>query len=244
MGSYFLPAHVFACAVQEQAFFLDLKRNRYLSTALGELQGISRYVHHWPAHLDVATTSGGRERSESELQATIAELNSCQVLLSGPGRACESAVAPGAHYQPARATLVQHLSGYPRISPAALLSFFKAAAVAKYRLSARSLYSTVHYIVRRRARHATALQSDDLSALSHLVTVFRRLRPLLPPTRAPCLLRSIALLEFLSVYGHFPRLVFGVQARPFSAHCWVQHADTLLNATLEDAVAFTPIMIA
>jgi hypothetical protein len=52
------------------------------------------------------------------------------------------------------------------------------------------------------------------------------------------------LLEFLAVYGHFPRLVFGVQAQPFSAHCWVQHADLLLNATLEDAVAFTPIMIA
>jgi hypothetical protein len=235
---------VFACAVQEQAFFLDLKRNRYLSTALGELQGISRYVHRWPAHLDATTTSGGRERSESELQATIAELSSCHVLLSGPERASDSAVAPGTHYQPARATLVQHLSGYPRISPAALLWFLKAAAIAKYRLSTRSLYSTVHHIVRRRARHATALQSDDLSALSRLVTVFRRLRPLLPPTGAPCLLRSIALLEFLAVYGHFPRLVFGVQAQPFSAHCWVQHADMLLNATLEDAVAFTPIMIA
>jgi len=245
---YFLPSHVFACVVREQVFFLDLKRNRYLSMALGELQGVSRYVEHWKTPDDAANTDGVSGRSEADLRVTIAELSRCHLLLSTTDRPRGAdggaGAAPGMNYPPARATLLQHLSGYPRVSAGTVLNFVKAAAIAKYRLSARSLYSTVHHIVRRRAQQGSIERADDLPALTHLVAVFRRLRPLLPPTQAPCLLRSVALLEFLASYGYFPRLVFGVQAQPFSAHCWVQHADTLLNATLEDAAAFTPIMIA
>ena len=52
------------------------------------------------------------------------------------------------------------------------------------------------------------------------------------------------LIEFLAAHGQFPMLVFGVQAHPFNAHCWVQHADVVLNSTLEEVVQFTPMMVA
>ena len=42
MPTYFFPAHVYVCAVQDQGFFLNLKRNEYLSAPLDELQSLSR----------------------------------------------------------------------------------------------------------------------------------------------------------------------------------------------------------
>jgi hypothetical protein len=39
--AYFFPAHVYVCAIQDQGFFLDLKRNDYLPVPLCELQSLS-----------------------------------------------------------------------------------------------------------------------------------------------------------------------------------------------------------
>ena len=36
-------------------------------------------------------------------------------------------------------------------------------------------------------------------------------------------------------------LVFGVTGDPFSAHCWVQVDELVLNDTLGNANAYTPI---
>jgi Transglutaminase-like superfamily len=96
-------------------------------------------------------------------------------------------------------------------------------------------------IERRRARQVASRCSGDLPALRRLVQVFKRLQPLLPPTETPCLVHSLTLLEFLAAYGHFPRLVFGVQAHPFSVHCWIQHDEVVLNSSLEHVQQFTPM---
>lgn len=56
-----------------------------------------------------------------------------------------------------------------------------------------------------------------------------------------CLPRSLALKRHLGRLGTGSRLVFGVQARPFKAHCWLQRADRVLNDTIETVRDFTPI---
>jgi hypothetical protein len=38
--------------------------------------------------------------------------------------------------------------------------------------------------------------------------------------------------------------VFGVQARPFAAHCWVQKGEVVFNDTVEHVSGYTPIMTA
>lgn len=242
---YFLPAHVYTCAVQDQVFFLDLRRNRYLATTLDELQGLSGLVRRWPAGLERAPGGGTFKRTEAESRATIAELSGHRLLLPATEDLGNSDVlAQPSHPTVGRALFERALERYPVISARHLARFLRAAAIAKYRLSACSLYSTVLRIQWRRARHPDPRLRDGLSALQSLVAVFHRLRPLLLPTRVPCLANSIALLEFLASYGHFPRLVFGVQAHPFSAHCWVQHADVVLNAPLENVLGYTPILVA
>lgn len=61
------------------------------------------------------------------------------------------------------------------------------------------------------------------------------------PVEPICLLESLSLLRFLSRRGLPASIVFGVTSEPFAAHCWVQTDDMVLNETLSDANAYTPI---
>ncbi|MBS0422325.1 MAG: lasso peptide biosynthesis B2 protein [Proteobacteria bacterium] len=233
--AYSFPAHIYVCVIQDQGFFLDLKRNDYLSAPLRDLQSLSTSVHDWPSELSAATAPA----DEVQRDSTIAELTQNHILAekSKRGRKLESLPGP-----PARRVLLEHApSAYPPVFRPHLLSFLKAAVVARYFLSVRSLYSMMCRIEHRRARQIAACRSGDLPAMRRLVEIFRRLQPLLPPTDTPCLVNSVTLLEFLAAYGQFPRLVFGVQAHPFSAHCWIQHEDVVLNSTLEHVLQFTPM---
>lgn len=63
------------------------------------------------------------------------------------------------------------------------------------------------------------------------------------PVDPCCLPDSLALFHFLSRRRLPARIVFGVTLVPFAAHCWVQTEGTVLNETLSDAVAHTPIRI-
>ncbi|RYM07421.1 lasso peptide biosynthesis B2 protein [Sphingobium cupriresistens] len=40
-----------------------------------------------------------------------------------------------------------------------------------------------------------------------------------------------------------PDVVLGVQLGPFSAHCWVQHEDRLVNDRVDMVRTFTPILV-
>lgn len=61
------------------------------------------------------------------------------------------------------------------------------------------------------------------------------------PIEPVCLLDSLSLLRFLSRRGVPANIVIGVAPEPFAAHCWVQVGDMVLNETLSDANAHTPI---
>ncbi|WDS34746.1 lasso peptide biosynthesis B2 protein [Pseudoxanthomonas sp.] len=63
------------------------------------------------------------------------------------------------------------------------------------------------------------------------------------PIEPRCLLDSLSLLHFLSRRGLPASIIFGVTLEPFSAHCWVQSGDALLNETLGTANAHTPIRV-
>jgi hypothetical protein len=41
----------------------------------------------------------------------------------------------------------------------------------------------------------------------------------------------------------YPDWVFGVNADPFEAHCWVQAGNVVLNDTVAWVSGFTPIMV-
>jgi hypothetical protein len=57
------------------------------------------------------------------------------------------------------------------------------------------------------------------------------------------LLDSLAMVMFLAKRGLHASIVIGVTSAPFSAHCWVQTGDLVLNDTVGNARAFTPIRV-
>lgn len=61
--------------------------------------------------------------------------------------------------------------------------------------------------------------------------------------RDRCLPRSIAMARVLLARGVNVNLVIGVASRPFRAHCWVQHRQTVLNDRFENIANFTPILV-
>ena len=90
-----------------------------------------------------------------------------------------------------------------------------------------------------RRRHMAPAAS--LSALADQVTAFRQILPWAPFQRV-CLYRSFFLLAFLRRQGFEATWVFGVQAWPFEAHCWLQVGDLVLDDSLEHVRPFTPIL--
>ncbi|QPI72228.1 lasso peptide biosynthesis B2 protein [Sphingobium sp. Cam5-1] len=58
-----------------------------------------------------------------------------------------------------------------------------------------------------------------------------------------CLAHSIAMASHMIAKGLLPQVVLGVQLGPFSAHCWVQYGDRLVNDRFDMVRTFTPILV-
>lgn len=66
---------------------------------------------------------------------------------------------------------------------------------------------------------------------------------ILTRTRDQCVPCSVALAIFLRRRAIPARLVVGVSARPFAAHCWVQVDDIVVNDMTDHVASFVPILV-
>jgi hypothetical protein len=62
------------------------------------------------------------------------------------------------------------------------------------------------------------------------------------PGQGQCLYRAYLLRAFLASRGRGAAWIFGVRTWPFSAHCWLQIGDVLLDDDLDRVALYTPIM--
>jgi len=62
------------------------------------------------------------------------------------------------------------------------------------------------------------------------------------PGQGQCLFRAYLLRAFLASRGRGATWVFGVRTWPFSAHCWLQVGDVLLDDDVDRVALYTPIM--
>ncbi|WP_164857347.1 lasso peptide biosynthesis B2 protein [Sphingomonas crocodyli] len=58
-----------------------------------------------------------------------------------------------------------------------------------------------------------------------------------------CLVRAFALATTLLTRGYHPAIIFGVQLRPFAAHCWVELDGRLMDDRIAHVSLFTPILV-
>jgi hypothetical protein len=238
MARYALADHVFVCLNGEHLVLLDLKEDRYWALEAAHTAGLGALVDGWP----VRPCDGGQAADPPSPETTAA----IEVLL-GRGLLTQG-IPPGKDATPVTAIvpmreLVSETDSSVGARSGSWLKFFTASAVAKFALRTWPFERVIRRGRRRkdlRGRNASPL---DAERARKLVEAFARYRVFLFSSKDECLYDSLALLEFLARYGIYPDWVFGVQTRPFAAHCWVQHGDVVFNDTVEHVSGYTPIMV-
>lgn len=129
------------------------------------------------------------------------------------------------------------LAPAPRIRLHHVRNMILATMIGAVTLKFRGLAGVIARMQRRRNA-----PGPDEQSLRDLVSGFALLRPFFFALRDRCLLSSVVLSEFLARYHVRSQCVFGVRARPFAAHCWLEFNNRVLNDSVERARAFTPIL--
>lgn len=212
------------CEVDDHLVFLDIENDRYFCLAERLESALVKYLRD-------GDTSCGSIRTLIDQKILVEGSADLEHLFSSPpAPATRSATEDAASAR--RATLRE------------LLDTFAIVFSIQRQLKTRSLKQTLQGLTSYRQRRAKppSLPPQDDSHVMAAASAFRSAR-LYVPIDTCCLLDSIALIKFLAKRALHADLVFGVARDPFSAHCWAQHGNTVLNDALGHAMTFTPIRV-
>ncbi|WP_454762300.1 lasso peptide biosynthesis B2 protein [Caulobacter segnis] len=210
--TYCVPDHIAFCQVQGRTALLDIRRDRYFALP-ADLEGPFRQV-----------ASGDEDLAAPVLQRLVRL-----------GLAAEGVRSLTLKPMAVRAS-------HPEDAPFARNSTTAFFDVGKDLFKARHAvrYRPFPALIARLAARGERVQVLD-KALLAATDRFLAVRSLIP-IKPVCLQDSVALIDHLARRGFHPTLVFGVALAPFSAHCWVQVADVVLNDALLKVRAHTPIL--
>jgi Transglutaminase-like superfamily len=235
MARYGLARHVFVCRDEEYVVVLDLKRDRYFSLEASRTAALCLVLPGWPAP---APENAPPDCAAEQAAAPLAR----------QGWLLESS-ADSKHATPARPPAPEaELASTSdtesaKLDPGIVLAFVAASVFAKFALHFWRFERIIGRVARRKARRADPAHPFDLARARQLLEAFARMRVFLFSAQQECLHDSLAFVEFLARYGLFPNWVFGVRARPFAAHCWVQQAGVVFNDSVEHVSTYVPIMV-
>jgi hypothetical protein len=235
MGCYGLARHVFVCRDEDYIVVLDLKRDRYFSLEAAQTAPLACVLPGWPSDAPqispseaaVLTVVAPLLRQGWLLEASASSKDATPAKISVPVAELTEGVTP------ADAKLGLRM----------VIAFVVSSIFAKLALRFWPFERVVRRVANRKARHASQSPPLDLQRARRLVAAFEHMRVFLFSARQECLYDSLAVLEFLASHGEFPSWVFGVRARPFAAHCWVQYAEVVFNDTVEHVSTYVPIMV-
>lgn len=246
MARNFLVEHAYVCVTDGHAVILDLRRDSYFAVSKTQTRALVGLIEGWPrlpgSHS--AATADEQDVSESALQA----LRRKGLLATQPSSGKSAAPVRVARPQTALlgTSLLHTLLDGPAVRPPQvrivdLAAFLLAYGRASHFLTHRRLPQFIEHV---RKRHALTIEEPKVDLLRKHVHRFRLIRPFVYTSSNRCLFDSLVLVEYLACYDIYPLWVFGVTARPFAAHSWVQHGNLVLNDTPEHVGQFTPIMVA
>jgi hypothetical protein len=233
---YALGRHVFLCICGQDFVLLDLARDKYLALEVPHTAGLSTLVRGWPTVSSVPTPAAGAEESASIATALLDR--GLLTLDVAAGKDATPVELP----TPTEELTADVFGERPSARAGEMLFFVAACLRGRYLRQ----HSSIEYIVerarRRKEKAGFVAHEFDVGTAQRLLATFGSMRNVFLSTRNLCLLEAIVLLEFFSYYGLYPTWVFGVQARPFAAHCWLQHEELVLNDTIDHVTRYTPIM--
>ncbi len=232
----FLQPHVFLCRGKRHWVILDVNRDKYICVDRRQFEELGPSLQGWAAPAD---TSGATAAVPNGGLALAKDLLALEILSERP--VCAKDALPTDYSLPTEAIDTDLPECSPRSSWAHAMSFFTSCARASRELRGQRFQSIVEFVRARKARNTRCHGSFDIQRARSLVSVFDRLR-LFYPRSYLCLFDSLALVHFLSRFRIYPDWVFGVNADPFEAHCWIQAGSVVLNDTVQRVSSFTPIM--
>ena len=210
------------CSAGGRTIILDIEADRYLALPPGMDEAFRRAAGGEPCGSDDV-------RLLQSLLSRGLLIEQAQV----PGNDCSIRIVPASR------DVISSVSCNPRLSM--LLQVAVAQCIVAWRIRFRGLPAIIRDLERCKFVSGCGVgQMHDHeyaginAAFEALGLVFRR--------SDRCLVRSLAFLRICLRRGFAPNLVFGVQASPFSAHCWVQQSEAVLNDSIENVRPFTPIM--
>jgi len=234
--TYYLSKECFVCRMGCYWIILSTSRDRYLCVANGELMSIGSRLHGWQHPIRMSTE---HSVPENEVNTLIQALTSNGIITSDP--ALGKPFAESSYPSPDSCIETPRPMGRTGISFLLAARFFLACGAVDWQLRRKVLPRTLARIERRRVRAESSAVSNNVVDAATPIAAFKVLRPLYPRPYL-CLFESLALLEFLAHYNFFPRMVFGVVADPFQAHCWLQDGSTILDEDLERVSRYKPIL--
>jgi len=221
---YSLRHNLSYCLIDGHAIFLDLDGDRYF-------QLDDHLEPAFLAHIDTGVVD----------KAGIDALIERRILVRGsaPDRCSHTVTAP------TRSSL-ELTAGSARVGVTAILRVITIVRRTRRQLRTQPIRAVLDDLLRYREDRqvdAAAPEPPEVRILEH-ASVFGRSRLYVPlETSTSCLLDSIALTKYLADHGVWAHIVFGVTSNPFSAHCWVQYGDLVLNDTVGNAASYTPIRV-
>jgi hypothetical protein len=223
---YRLREDLSCCDVDGHLIFLDVAQDRYFKLS----DALEKAMRRFQAYEDVAPT-------------LVESLVAAQILVETSNPEARAARVNIRH--PTCSALEQPIAAAgQRIDMAIAFEVMAIVWLTRRQLKARAFKTNLDKASAYRDRKTSASEDATPDAakgrLLQASGQFARARRYVPiePT---CLLDSLSLLRFLSRRKLFANIVFGVAPEPFAAHCWVQAGDMVLNETLSDANAHTPI---
>ena len=235
---YWIPHHVYLCLTHDGAIWLDTAKDRYSGMSCAAFHMLRPMLHgQTPSELTTQDDPclGGDAEQDIAGQLLSRGLITQDSRLGKPFS--QPAIASPRFAVPVRtdgrpgSVGARHLSAFLHACTAALIS-----------LRVRSLHCALDRARRLKAvGRASRPQSTELAF--ELMHTFTRLRTYAYTAKQACLYDSLVAFEFLSHFGVFPNIVIGVRASPFSAHCWIQHQDSVLNGHAAYCADFVPILV-
>ncbi len=219
---YSLRPNLSYCMIDGQAIFLDIDEGRYF-----RLEG--RLEKAFLAYVN----------ADGDHAACVDALIDHAILVSG--------LAPDPSTDPLPSPCRSSLELAAASGSTGIATFLEVFAIVwrmHRHLETRTLKDILEQLGLSRERQSLRPFLSDSSETQALDAARRFTRSrLFVPIQTCCLLDSLALTRYLTRHGVSANIVFGVTRDPFSAHCWVQKGHLVLNDTVGNVTAYTPIRV-
>ena len=235
---HLLARDTYACLANSRLVFSDLRADRYSCLSQANTKAALRLFPAFQSE-DEAIVSETHPLDYDETRRVLAALDANGLLAADPANG--KTAAPVRVETPTHDPFSDSSASASRATLAHKLGFLEACMNASAQLRFLAIRRVVRRVEIRKHRRLRRARRDD-DALHELTAVFHRLRPYYVRAYL-CRFDSLALIEFLAHFGHYPQWVFGVATEPFGAHCWVQARNCVLNDSIERVRQYTPIMV-